>query len=529
MTANTLTSPSSSGAAVPQVLRFIWHDRRAGAAAAASLSALGGVLVALTLPRGPATAAQALLIMGLGLALGLAAGLALPSRWVALLVPAAHIAALELARVNVSGPTVDLPRLDNLYGLLALVLGRGFHGLVGLLPLSFAAALGAGWARSRLRPAPGGPERSSASSAWLQGLPNAFIALCLVLLAIALAWPGRTPPILGADGRPLSGSIAELVRVPIGGHDLGLMIRGHSVNHPVLLYLSGGPGQSDLAYVRALQSDLEQDFIVVGLDQRGTGLSYAALDPTATYTLDRAVADVIEVTNYLRLRFDEDRIYLAGVSWGTTLGVLAVQSHPELYHAWIGGGQMVSQRETDRLLYADMLALAAETGDTALADRMRAYGEPPYADVPYANAFVMGYYGRLETPYTPPAAYIERGSQVNIGPFGVFASEYSLVDKVNVIRGLIDMFTVMYPQLQHIDFRHDVPRLEIPVYIFDGGAELSSRRDLALEWFEQLEAPRKRLFTFPDGGHSVLMEHFADLHRILLDTILPETYPQPSP
>jgi pimeloyl-ACP methyl ester carboxylesterase len=160
---------------------------------------------------------------------------------------------------------------------------------------------------------------------------------------------------------------------------------------------------------------------------------------------------------------------------------------------------------------------------------MRAYGEPPYADIPYANAFVMGYYGRLETPYTPPAAYIERGSQVNIGPFGVLASEYSLVDKVNVIRGLIDMFTVMYPQLQHLDFRRDVPRLEVPVYIFDGGAELSSRRDLALEWFEQLEAPRKRLFTFPDGGHSVLMEHFADLHRILLDTILPETYPQPSP
>jgi pimeloyl-ACP methyl ester carboxylesterase len=95
------------------------------------------------------------------------------------------------------------------------------------------------------------------------------------------------------------------------------------------------------------------------------------------------------------------------------------------------------------------------------------------------------------------------------------------------MRGLIDMFTVMYPQLQHLDFRQDVPRLEVPVYILDGGAELSSRRDLALEWFDQLEAPIKRLYTFEDAGHSVLMEHFVDLHRILVDTVLPETYPQP--
>ena len=64
-----------------------------------------------------------------------------------------------------------------------------------------------------------------------------------------------------------------------------------------------------------------------------------------------------------------------------------------------------------------------------------------------------------------------------IGPWGILGSEYNLVEKVNVLRGLIDMFTVMYPQLQGIDFRRDVPRLEVPVYILDGEAELAARRD----------------------------------------------------
>jgi hypothetical protein len=70
---------------------------------------------------------------------------------------------------------------------------------------------------------------------------------------------------------------------------------------------------------------------------------------------------------------------------------------------------MVSQLETDRRLYTDLLALAARTGDDALAAKMRAYGEPPYNDV-FAMAFVIQQYDAPYRPYDPPAAYIERGS-----------------------------------------------------------------------------------------------------------------------
>jgi pimeloyl-ACP methyl ester carboxylesterase len=310
----------------------------------------------------------------------------------------------------------------------------------------------------------------------------------------------------------------------LGGQDQTIMIRGYSTDKPVLLYLSGGPGQSDLPYVRVIFDDLTRDFVVVGWDQRGTGKSYAALEPVARVTLEQAVNDTIELTELLRQRFGEQKIYLLGESWGSTLGVLAAQRRPDLYHAFIGSGQMVSQRETDRRLYHDVLDLAARAGDRALESTMRGYGEPPYRDIPYANAFVMGQYERLYKPYTPPAAYIERGSRANLGPFGVLGSEYNLVEKVNVLRGLIDMFTVMYPQLQGIDFRRDVRRLAVPVYMLDGAAELTSRRDLALEWFNRLEAPQKRVFTFENAAHSVSFEQYQAFYKIMLETITPETY-----
>jgi pimeloyl-ACP methyl ester carboxylesterase len=459
-----------------------------------------------------------------GFVAGGLAGFAMRSRWAMLLAPAAFVAAFELGRSGTSGPTIDGIHLDTTYGIVAFVLGRGFTALVGLLPMLLGVAYGAGLAR-QLTDGPARPHGLGHTLALrarqaLGGLTTVGV----VALAVGIALPASTPPVLGADGKPLPGGIATLEIVRLGGKDQWVMIRAASADKPVLLYLAGGPGQSDLAYARVLYEDLTRDFVVVDWDQRGAGKSYAALDPASTWTLDQAVADTVELTNYLRARFNEEKIYLLGESWGTTLGVLAVQRHPELYHAWIGSGQMVSQRETDRRLYRDVLDLAARTGDEDLARKMRAFGEPPYNNV-FAQAVVMEQYDHLYKPYTPPAAYIERGTAAGLGPWGIFGSEYSLVEKTNLLRGAMDMFSVMYPQLQGIDFRRDVTRLQVPVYILDGQAELTSRRDLALEWYALLDAPIKRLYSFEDAGHSVSFEQYEAFHRIMTETVVPETYP----
>ena len=128
-------------------------------------------------------------------------------------------------------------------------------------------------------------------------------------------------------------------------------------------------------------------------------------------------------------------------------------------------------------------------------------------------------------PYTPPQSYIERGQNSGIDQFGILGSEYNLVEKVNVLRGLIDMFTVMYPQLQGVDLRRDAASLDVPVVMLDGQAELAARRDLALDWFDQLDAPQKWIFSFENAAHAVAFEQYEAFHRILVETILPETYP----
>jgi proline iminopeptidase len=500
------------------ILTPIWQHPWAGTAATVVLAALAGLLVALTMPYGPTTAGRAIIILALGLVVGLAAGLLMRSRWALLVAPLAYMAAVELVRRGLAGPTIGPIRLDETFGLLAFILGRGFHGLVGLLPMLFA--VGPGMRLARLL---------SGHAVWPNSLfgwlPTAAAAVVLIALVVLILLPARTPPISGATGKPLAGSIAEVAMVPIGGMSQGVLMRGQSVDKPILLYLAGGPGQSSLPHPRVIFEDLERDFIVVAWDQRGTGKSYASLHPTSDITPEQAVADTIELTEYLCERFDEDKIYLLGESYGTILGVLTVQQRPDLYHAFIGSGQMVNIAETDRRIYHGLLAHADQTGNAPLAAAMRTYGEPPYSDIPYANGFVMGQYDRLYQPYTPPQSYIERGTKSGLDQFGLIGTEYTVVEKVNVLRGLIDMFSIMYPQLQGLDLRRDAVRLEVPVYMMDGQAELAARRDLALEWFALLDAPQKRMFSYENAAHAVAFEQYEAFHRILLDTILPETYP----
>ena len=185
---------------------------------------------------------------------------------------------------------------------------------------------------------------------------------------------------------------------------------------------------------------------------------------------------------------------------------------------------MVNPKETDRRLYYDMLALANRTGNEAMAAKMLSYGEPPYTDL-YAYTYVAAYYSDLAGEYSPPAEYEERGAASGVGLFGIMAWKYSLVEKVNVLRGLFDVFEVMYPQLQDIDFRKDATKLDVPVYLMDGDHELSARSDLAVEWYDRLEAPKKQMFTLENAGHGAVFEGFREFTRIMKEVVVPETYP----
>ena len=274
----------------------IWNDRRIGSVAAVGAGALWGAPAGWWTPRGPLTTGQAIWSIVVSLAVGATAGIIVRSRWAMLATPVAFAAVFELVRAGTDGPTVDRISTST-YGLIAFVVSRGFHALISLLPMAYGASLGAGIAR-QLAPASSGTMHSRRW--WLYTKRGSAVLAGIGLLAftVMLARPASTDPIVDADGNRIPGSIAELTTVDVNGHDLTMLIRGHSVDNPVLLFLAGGPGGSEMGAMRRHVPELEEHFTVVTWDQRGTGHAYGQLDPTDTLTLDSAIDDTLAVTDY---------------------------------------------------------------------------------------------------------------------------------------------------------------------------------------------------------------------------------------
>lgn len=497
------------------VLEPVWRDGRIGVAVTVGVAAAWGLIAGLWTPRSPLTTGQAIWSIVLSLCVGGIGGLAMRSRWALLVGPVAFAVVFELTRIGTHGPTVDAPAFTT-YGILAFVVGRGFHALISLAPMAFGAVVGAGTAR-HLDPR---RETGQRSRRWARRTRRGVAVLAavgLVAFTVMLARPASTRSIVDAEGDRVAGSIAELDTIDVNGHDLHVMIRGHSVDNPALLFLAGGPGGSEMGAMRNHLPGLEEHFTVVTWDQRGAGKSYDELDPADTYTLDSAVDDTIAVTNHVRDRFGQDRIYLLGQSWGSTLGVLAVQQHPELYEAFIGTGQMVSQLATDTIFYDDTLAWAQTTGNDGLVADLRAIGAPPYDRMlDYETAL------SSERDVYP---YDHGPNSEGVGGFSenFIVPEYTWLERVHLLGAFMDTFSVLYPQLQDIDFRRTATDFAVPMFFVQGAHEADGRADVFAEWYPTIDAPVKDLAVLDTSGHRPLWEQPDEFVAYMVDTVLART------
>lgn len=356
--------------------------------------------------------------------------------------------------------------------------------------------------------------------AW-KGITTGLIGMTLVsLLAIVISQAYTfTPPITEADGKVFPGSIATLEKVELNRSQQWISIRGKDVNKPVLLFLAGGPGGSQLVTQRRALGALEDHFVVVNWEQPGAGKSFDAVDK-AELNPERYVADGIALVEYLRERFDEEKVYVLGESWGSALGIWMVQRNPDYFHAFIGTGQMVAFLETDQMCYDFAFELAQKRGDTKKLEQLTKQGPPPY-------------YGK-GTALKESAFLMETFNYMNADPniaddgFNTFQDlagpEYGLYDKVNWFRGVLETMDVVYPQLWDVDFREQVTQLEVPVYFLIGRHDVNAPPVLTEEYYEVLNAPHKELIWFERSGHNPWVTESAAFVDIIVSQILPKTY-----
>ena len=358
---------------------------------------------------------------------------------------------------------------------------------------------------------------------WLLKLRRQLIVTVLLLLVnvvsiVCSQWMAYTPLILGDNGKPLAGSIAVLEKVTLGGSEQWISIRGKNRNNPVLLFLAGGPGGTQLAATRDQLKKLEDNFVIVNWEQPGSGKSIKAI-PLKSIKPERYISDAHKLTQYLCQRFKQEKIYVLGESWGSALGIWMVQRYPELYHAFIGTGQMVAFVETEVCDYELALKIAKEQGNTKLVEKLKKQGMPPY----YGKDVVwkVSSYNQFLGDYMSKKTEIERPGYNTFSDLA--GPEYGLYDKVNFLLGLFTTFNHVYPQLYNVDFRKQAIKLDVPVYFIEGRHDADAPPALAEEYFNALKAPHKEFIWLEHSGHSPWINERDKFVDIMINLVLKET------
>jgi proline iminopeptidase len=326
--------------------------------------------------------------------------------------------------------------------------------------------------------------------------PTALILAAAAATIVGLAGCAGTPPITTDSGDSPPEAIATREMVTVNGRDQGVVIRGHDRTAPVVLWLSGGPGGSELGWTRRYLAELEKDVVFVNWDQPGVARSYRAVD-WETVTVEDYVNDTIAMSEYLRDRFGTDSIILAGHSWGSIIGLKAIDRRPELFSAYVGVAQQVNARENDLHGYEMVLETARRRdtrGDRRVVERLTELGPPPYPPGDGGHYVYLFQKVHVYSPHPSPEP-----SAVSM----VFPREYTPRDSFNAIRGVINGVTHVYPQLADLDFEDEVRSVAVPVFFFTGRYDETCVQDIAWRYFEQLEAPHKEFVWFEKSGHNV--------------------------
>jgi proline iminopeptidase len=321
-----------------------------------------------------------------------------------------------------------------------------------------------------------------------------FLALLLI--------GGGVQRAFSQDRKQTSDALNEGAFVKIGGIDQWIQISGQNKKNPVLLILHGGPGFSYLGLSETFRA-WEERFTVVQWDQRGTGKTYArnGAAGSAPMTIERMKQDGIEVAEFVKRRFDNQRIILFAHSWGTVLGLPMVASRPDLFAAYVGAGQIVNMARNETASYDLVLERVRALNDAKAVSALERLGRPPYKD--FRTWMIKG---RMVVMYAPPTA---GGRSLP----NVFTPE--------LIAGFNFSSQALYDELMNYDADRLGKRFKVPVFIIQGDSDIQAPTNLAKEFLASIKAPKKQLVVLNGEGHTAVLTNPEAVLRILLDLVTP--------
>ena len=317
-------------------------------------------------------------------------------------------------------------------------------------------------------------------------------------------------------------AIVEMTQVNFQGYEQYLQIRGADADAPVLLFLHGGPGFSELPLLNQWNAELENHFVVVQWEQPGAGRSYRREYQPGFIDGETLVDIGLDITDYLKARFGREQIYLVGHCMGTIIGVEMIRRRPEDFAAYVGVTQHVNLRSNLAASYDRLLDWSESNGNERATAELEGIASifSGESNMNFFSAEAQGqagtyakwlersggfYYGEDRLPRAYRRAYLH-------------SEDYRLRDVLNAPKGPALMRPVAEGWID-LDYATECPSLEVPVWFVMGANDRHVMQNLTQAWFDILDAPSKTFLAFENSAHFPLFEEADRFNQLMLQVL----------
>ena len=347
-----------------------------------------------------------------------------------------------------------------------------------------------------------------------------IVTAVVILIILAAAVLIILPPSAGKLTNRNNTEICEKISLDINGAKIGMTIMGNS-DKPVLLLLGGGPVIPQYFLEYYYPTKLDEHFIVCIPSYRGTALSYDKGLDKSTINREHYVSDALAVTDYLRGRFDTDKIYLMGHSFGTSIGLMLADRYPDRYDAYIAMSQITWQPSSEKLAYEHMKEICT---DASLKKELEGYADA-FTDTPDMSSEDIRRYVAKTRDKAMHKLGVGTTRDMDSVITGIFfpslrMTDFSPAERIAVWQGrAYYRGTPLDAEGFTFTAENITTHLEIPYYVLAGVYDYTTAYPLQQEYFDMMDAPEKEFFTFENSAHSPLYEEPEKAIKILEDII----------
>ena len=312
--------------------------------------------------------------------------------------------------------------------------------------------------------------------------------------------------------RPGTIAVNEKSFVKLSGEEQYVEITGISDKNPVLLFLHGGPGWPQTPHLRYFNSDLTKAVTLVAWEQSGCGKSFMNNPEPKNLNLDQLINDAHELTLILKNKFHQNKIYLAGFSWGSVIGLHLIKKYPDDYAAYFGISQVIDLNRSIDLSREWIEQQAKLKGDkqmlkqlTKLKNKDTSLCKNPLECFFKKYEFLTQYGGAIHNK--------EAEAEIKIAE-----TKYEDYKKYDWLKGFMYSCSRLGNTLFETNL-NNITKLDIPVYFFVGRHDWSLPTIVTEEFVNKLTAPKKELVWFENSGHEPLEEEPANFNKAIIDRI----------